>query len=283
MAMRTRSFLGLGPAGFHKVAYTQWGDPHSKRVCVCVHGLTRNSRDFDVLAADLQRQYRVVCPDVVGRGDSDWLNDAAHYDFPQYLSDMTALIARLGVDGVDWVGTSMGGIIGMAMAAQPKSPLRKLVLVDVGPFIPAASLDRIGEYLGRDDRFTDLDEAERYLRTVSAPFGPLTDENWRHLAEHGTRVDGEGKLRLHYDPRIGDAFRANVDGDVDLWALWDAIRCPVLVLRGVHSDLLLPETVAEMKKRGPGAEVVEIADTGHAPMMMDDETIETVHRWLISG
>lgn len=282
MPMSHRSVLGFGAGGFHNLAYTQWGDAHSKRVCVCVHGLTRNSRDYDMLAERLQRQYRVVCPDVVGRGDSDWLDEASHYDFPQYLNDMTTVLARVGAAKVDWVGTSMGGIIGMGLAAQPRTPIAKLVLVDVGPFIPQSALDRIAEFVGTDQRFPDKAAAERYIRTVSAPFGPLSDDQWRHLADHSTRDDDQGGVRLHYDPKIGTAFRDAVSGDVDMWPLWDMISCPVLVVRGVQSDLLLPETVQEMANRGPKADVIEVADTGHAPMLMDSLTIEAVQKWLVS-
>lgn len=282
MSMTEQSFLGLGPSGFHRIAYTEWGDKAAQRVCICVHGLTRNSRDYDMFAAVLQRDFRVVCPDVAGRGQSDWLADPAQYDFPQYVNDMAGLIARVGSPAVDWVGTSMGGIIGMAVAAQKNSPIAKLVLVDVGPFIPKASLDRIGGNVGNDNRFPDLAAAEAYFRTVSAPFGPLTDAHWRHIAEHGTRPDGEGALRLHYDPKIASRFGDGAAADVDLWYLWDAIGCPVLVVRGADSDLLLRETADEMTRRGPKAAVIEVAETGHAPMLMDGPTIEAVRAWLLS-
>lgn len=282
MAMKEKSFLGLGPAGFHRVAYTEWGEESADRVCICVHGLTRNSRDYDLFAGTLQRDCRVVCPDVVGRGESDWLDDPAQYDFPQYVNDMAGLIARVDRPAVDWVGTSMGGIIGMAAAAQKNSPIARLVLVDIGPFIPKASLERIGGNVGNDNRFADVAAAEAYFRTVSAPFGPLSDAHWRHIAEHGTRPDGAGALRLHYDPRIAARFGEGAATDVDLWHLWDAIRCPVLVVRGAESDLLLKETADEMTRRGPKATVIEVADTGHAPMLMDDPTIEAVRSWLIN-
>lgn len=283
MSMTEKSILGLGPSGFHRVAYTQWGDEPAGGVCICVHGLTRNGRDYDLFADVLQRDRRVICPDVVGRGRSDWLADPAQYDFPQYANDMAVLIARTGSVSVDWVGTSMGGIIGMALAAQANSPIARLVLVDVGPFIPKASIERIAGYIGNDERFPDVAAAESYFRTVAAPFGPLTDAHWRHIAEHGTRDDGAGALRLHYDPKIAVRFRDGAAVDVDLWSLWDAIRCPVLVVRGAHSDLLLKETADVMTRRGPKATVIEVADTGHAPMLMDGPTIAAVRDWLLSA
>lgn len=283
MAMTEKSFLGVSNGGFHRVAYTQWGDAHSKRVCVCVHGLTRNGRDYDAFATEVQRQYRVVCPDIVGRGASDRLADPMGYDFPQYVNDMTALIARLGADQVDWVGTSMGGIIGMLMAALPNSPIRKLVLVDVGPYIPKEALQRLAGYVGMDPRFPDRATAEAYFRAVAASFGPLTDAQWAHLVEYGTEPDGEGAFKLRYDPAIAAKLREGAEKgeDVDGWPLYDAIRCPVLLLRGESSDLLLRETADEMARRGPKATVVEVADTGHAPMLMDAPTIETVRAWLV--
>jgi len=273
--MRDRSLLALGAAGFHRIHYTEWG---AGPVVLCVHGLTRNGRDFDRLAASLSGR-RVVCPDVVGRGRSDWI-DPAGYGYPQYLADMTALVARLGVDELDWVGTSMGGLIGMMLAAQPNSPVRRLVLNDIGPFVPKAGLERLAGYVGADPSFADLGEVEAYLRRVHAPFGPLADADWRHLAEHGHRRCSDGRLRLHYDPAIGKPFRDGTLADVDLWQLWDRIACPVLVLRGARSDLLLPATAAEMARRGPLARVVELPGIGHAPVLMSADQIAIVADWL---
>jgi pimeloyl-ACP methyl ester carboxylesterase len=277
--MKTEGVLGLGPHGFHRIAYTEWGAASSSRTLICVHGLTRNGRDFDRLAAALSDRWRVVCPDVPGRGRSDWLPQS-DYTYPQYLADMTALIARLGVTEVDWLGTSMGGLIGMLLAAQPNTPIRRLVLNDIGPFIPKAALVRIGEYVGKDERFATVDELEAYLRRVHAPFGPISDQDWRHMALQGYRRLEGGGFALHYDPAIGPAFFAGGIKDVEMWSVWDAVRCPVLVLRGVHSDILSAETAAEMQKRGPKARVVEFADTGHAPALMNESSIAVVREWL---
>lgn len=280
--MRQGAVLGLSPAGFHRVAYTEWGDPANSRVVVCCHGLTRNGRDFDALAADLARDFRVVCPDIVGRGASDWLKDPAHYGYPQYCADMSVLIARLAVPDLLWVGTSMGGLIGMTLAAQTGSPIRRLVINDVGPFVPKAALLRIADYVGLDNRFSSLDAVENHLRKVLAPFGPLTDAQWRHLVEHGHRRREDGTFALAYDPAIAGNVKLAVQ-DWDLWALWDRVSCPTLVIRGAQSDLLLPETAAEMTQRGPHAECVTWEGMGHAPALMAPEQIAAVRQWLTQG
>ena len=275
-----RSVQGLHAGGFHKIAYTQWGNAHNKTAAVCLHGLTRNGRDFDHLAQVLADDYRVICPDMAGRGSSDWLADPGAYSYPQYLNDSTVVLGRVAAEVVDWIGTSMGGLIGMLMAATPNNQIRKLVMNDVGPFIPKAALVRIAQYVGLAPTFHDLDEAEAYMREVSAPFGPLTDDQWRHLAVHGTVTDEIGQLHMRYDPAIGEAFRAEPQEDVDLWAVWDQVKCPVLVVRGAKSDLLSAETVQEMKTRHGNVTEIVLPETGHAPMMMDDPTAHAVRDWL---
>ena len=192
--MHSHSLSCLGPHGFHRVLYREWGEPGNPRVVVCVHGLTRNSRDFDRLAAHLSRHFRVICPDIAGRGESPWLPHAADYGYPLYLSDMAALIARIGVETVDWVGTSMGGLIGMFLAAQPGSPIRRLVMNDVGPLVPKAALERLAGYVGTDPMFDGIADLEQYLRRTCAPFGPLTDAQWHHLALHSVRHRPDGRL-----------------------------------------------------------------------------------------
>lgn len=281
---RTSSLACLSKTGFHRVAYRELGPPDSERAhpvpVVCIHGLARNARDFDVLAAALAAAgRRVICVDVVGRGDSGWLRDPLDYGYPQYLADTVALIARLDCREVDIVGTSMGGLIGMMLAAQPDNPLRRLVLNDVGPFIPKAALLRILDYVGKDPRFADLAAAEAYHRKIYRGFGALSDAQWRQLTEASLRRDGEG-WRLHYDPRIAQPLRAGEPADVDLWALWDLVASPVLVLRGATSDLLLPETAAEMARRGPRAEVIEVPGCGHAPALLEPAQTRPVCEWL---
>ena len=278
--MSSGAIAYLGKDGFHRMAYVAWGDGEAASNVVCVHGLTRNGRDFDALASTLAERCRVVCPDVVGRGKSDWLRDPVHYQTPQYVADMAALIARMDVGWVDWVGTSMGGLIGMALAALPGSPIRRLVLNDVGPFIPKVALERIAEYCGKAPPFPDAGKLEAYLRYVHRDFGALTDEQWQHLTRHGGRAVEEG-VALAYDPGIAVPFNAVQPlADIDLWALWDTIRCPVLVLRGETSDLLSAETADKMASCGPKATVVEIPGCGHAPALMDAAQIAIVDDWL---
>ncbi len=280
--MQQKNFLSLGPHGFHRIAYTQWGEENASHTAVCVHGLTRNSRDFDFLAQSLSDDYQVICPDIAGRGYSDWLLNPHDYGFPVYVNDMAALLARIGDEKIDWIGTSMGGIIGMMLAAQPNSPIQRLVINDVGPFIPKDSLARIADYLGMDPRFKTLDDLEQYLRLVHEPFGELTDEQWQHLSEHSAKRCEDGHFALHYDPALATPIKETEPVDVDLWPLWDAIKCPVLILRGEKSDLLTRETAEEMLKRGPDAELVEIPQVGHAPTLMDDSQIGLVKQWLNS-
>jgi pimeloyl-ACP methyl ester carboxylesterase len=280
MSMRIERLSCLGPHGFHQLAYAYWSGPAGARPIVCVHGLTRNGRDFDPLAQRLAARGPVAAPDMPGRGGSAWLPFKADYSYPVYLGTVAALFARLGADEVDFVGTSMGGIIGMMLACQPGSPIRRLVLNDVGPFIPVAALERIGDYVGLDPSFDNVDEIERYYRFVHAPFGTLSDAQWRHLAETSHRVRADGKIGLGYDPGIAEAFKGVPLSDVDLWPFYDQIKCPTLVVRGAQSDLLLAETAQEMTRRGPKAELYEVADAGHAPALMEEAQIARIERFF---
>lgn len=307
-------FQSLGPHGFHQVAYTEWGDPLNPHLVVCVHGLTRNSRDFDALAASLADRCRVVCMDVVGRGSSDWLKHKGDYSFPLYLSDAAALLARITAvapvsrvrrllhgpsraikERVDWVGTSMGGLIGMFLAAKPFTPIRRLVLNDVGPLVPWPALLRLKNIhqpeLGR--RFADFKEIEHHLRATCATFGPLTGEQWRHVAQHSALRKPDGGYVLNYDPAIvsnlttasvaGINFGNGLLSGVDLWPMWEAVKCPTLVIRGSESDVLLASTAAEMAKRGPRAKVVEIQGVGHAPWLTSSDQIEIIREFLLAS
>ncbi|HUQ74949.1 MAG TPA: alpha/beta hydrolase [Burkholderiales bacterium] len=278
---RRRSVQCASGKGLHRIAYLEWGDPRNRDVLICVHGLTRSSRDFDELARSLCGQFRVVCPDLAGRGDSDHLADPMGYIPPQYLTDMVTLIARLDVESVNWLGTSLGGLVGMALAAQAGSPVKKLVLNDAGPLVSRVALQRIGSYVGKVPIFASLEEAESYVRTISAPFGAHSDAQWRFLAETWVRKQPDGKWRPHYDPRIAQAFGAHPpEKDLELWPIYDAVRCPTLVLRGEHSDLLSRDTAVAMTQRGPKAKLAEIRGVGHAPTLLHADQIAIVRDFL---
>ena len=276
---REREFKSLSPHGFHRVVYDEWGDPDNMRVVVCVHGVGRNARDFTDLAASLLDTHRVISIDMPGRGRSEWLADPNDYVFPTYLTVLTALIARTGAQAVDWVGTSMGGLLGIVLAAQPNTPIAKLVVNDVGPAIEPAALERIRGYFGLDPTFATYDDIAQYIRNVSAPFGPHTDEQWDRLTASNVRQRADGRWGLSYDPGIAVPFRAAA-APPDLWGLWDAIRCPTLVLRGKASDLLSAATAAQMSTRGPKPAIVEFAGVGHAPMLLTAIQIDPVVRFL---
>ncbi|MBP7203680.1 MAG: alpha/beta hydrolase [Propionivibrio sp.] len=256
------------------MAYTEWGDPANPQVLVCVHGLSRNGHDFDDLSRAMAGSHRIVCPDIVGRGRSDWLRDPSGYGVPQHVADMMVLIARLDVEAVHWLGTSMGGLIGMVLASLPGTPVSRLLLNDVGPVVSAESIRRIGEYIGRAPKFSGLDDAERYIRAVSAPFGALNDAQWRALTVSSVRPMADGGLEMIYDPAIAESFhRATAGGVVDLWPMFDRVRCPTRVVRGELSDLLSTEVAQAMTARGPHPDLVEVSGVGHAPMFMDEAQI----------
>ncbi|MGH1431753.1 MAG: alpha/beta fold hydrolase [Neptuniibacter sp.] len=260
------------------MAYKEWGSSDNERVLVCVHGLARNSRDFDDLALALSRDYRVICPDIVGRGESDWLPAGQEYGIPQYMNDIVTLLARLNVDKVDWVGTSMGGIIGMCLAALPNSPIKSLVLNDVGGFIPATALQRISEYLG-DKRFMNLREVESYMRSTYLAYRNITDEQWKRLTKFGSRQLDDGRFALHYDPAIAEATKANSKEDIDLWAVWSAIRVPQLLIWGESSDVLQESTVWMMQNNDE-LELYKVPGMEHAPSLMESDQIHEIQSWL---
>lgn len=276
----------LSPGGLHNMAYKEWGDPDNTRVLVCVHGVTRVSDDFDILAQNLCRDYRVVCPDVAGRGRSDRLRDPQHYQVPQYVSDMVTLLARLDAQTVHWLGTSMGGLIGMGLASLQGNPIRKLVLNDIGPALNQTALARIGNYIGEDVRFADFDTAMRYIKDISLSFGPHTEEEWRKLAVDVLRRNKDGQWVRHYDLGLAVPFKVSTpestrQAEAMLWKAYDAISCPTLLIRGAQSDLLTRETAQVMTERGPMAKLVEFPDVGHAPTLMHPDQISIVKEFLL--
>jgi pimeloyl-ACP methyl ester carboxylesterase len=276
----------LDSRGLHRMAYWEWGEPSNRRVLLCAHGLSRQGRDFDTLARAMSDVYRVVCPDVVGRGRSEWLADPAGYVIPQYIADMVTLLARLDAQVLQWVGTSMGGLIGLGLAALPNSPVQRLVLNDVGPTIEPAAIARIGSYIGRSAQWKTLDEAADDLWNISTGFGPHTREQWLALTEPQLRRDGEW-LVPRSDPAIAVPFKAlkpeqAAAGEALMWQSYERLRCPTLLLRGADSDLLSTQTARAMTERGPRARLIEFAGVGHAPMLAQPDQIQAVREFLLS-
>jgi len=288
------------PAGGHRMAYWEWGHPQSAQVVVCLHGLSRQGRDFDVLARALvarsDRPLRVVCPDVAGRGRSDWLKDPMGYQIPNYAGDMLALLAQLQrqapMQTLDWLGTSMGGLIGMVLCGSPDLPLpvpvRKLVLNDVGPAIQWEALKRIGTYLGNTGSFESVEQAADAMWAISSGFGPHTREQWLALSQPMVKPRLEGGFTLHYDPAIAVPFRevteeSAAQGQAALWQLYDNIRAQTLLTRGAQSDLLSKDTALAMTQRGPKARLVEFEGVGHAPMFVAADQVDAATEFLLGA
>lgn len=290
----------------HDLAYAIWGLGSDKPTLVCVHGLTRNGRDFDFLAqamcggiseqgeahsggersdGGVPPHYQVLCPDMPGRGKSDWLKNTQHYTQDTYLADTLALLEHHGISQVDWVGTSMGGILGMRIAAERPGIIRKLVLNDLGAVIPLAGLERINRYVGITPNFPSREAADAYLRTTFASFGITREEHWQHMLEHSFTRTENGEYQLAYDPGILDPMRDAAknlafQADTLLWPWWDQITCPVLVIRGEQSDILTTETVEEMVHRHPETSALTIPKVGHAPSLMEEDQIQAIREWL---
>lgn len=291
-------FLGVTEDGFHRVAYTEWGAANQAAVpVICVHGLTRNGRDFDALAEYFSaRGQHLYCPDIVGRGDSDWLKNPLHYTYEQYIADMNSLIARTRASQIDWIGTSMGGLIGMIMASLPGSPIRRLVMNDVGPQIPVKAISRLSKYAGRDPDFASMEEAKAYFKSIYADFGNLSEAEWQHFTEHSVRENGSGRFITKLDHGIKRTPAKSklawnlllnphktLEGtffDVDLWQIWRRVTCPVLVIHGARSDLLLPDIIEKMRQLHPAMDVLEIPDAGHAPALLEPAQHEFIYHWL---
>lgn len=273
-----------GAFGLYHMAYREWGDPANPRVLLCVHGLTRNSLDFERMAQSLSSRYRVIAPDVVGRGESDSLVDPMGYNTVTYAADMITLIAHLNVPQVDWLGTSMGGMVAMLLAGQPNSPIRRLILNDVGPTLSLEALKRIVGYVGSPYEFADLETARRYVRLIFTPFALKTEADWDALIVSTLKPLPNGGYRFNYDKNISKPLQAALLGtDINLWPMYDRIQCPTLLLHGELSDLLSPTTALEMTQRGPCATLKTVAGVGHAPMLMSDDQIALVRDFLESA
>jgi pimeloyl-ACP methyl ester carboxylesterase len=287
---KIKSVQCLSLAGLHRMSYKEWGDESNPNVLVCVHGVTRVADDFDNMARALANDYRVIAPDIVGRGRSDWLKNPQLYRIPQYVSDIVTLLARVLPDAesqkVDWFGTSMGGLIGMGLASLPGNPIRKLVLNDIGPVLAPMAMQRIGDYIGQDLRFETFEAGAKFIRDVSLSFGEHTEAEWHKLAADVLRQDKDGKWVRHYDMGLALPFRSATPESADadqamLWAAYDAITCPTLLVRGAESDLLSPETAKLMTERGPKATLVEIPNVGHAPTFIHDDQIAIAKQFLL--
>ncbi len=266
-------YYGLSNEGFHRNYYREWGDPNSEHTIICVHGVTRLSRDFDVLAKALSKNYRVVCPGVVGRGYSDWFGNKQNYNFLQYCADMNALIANLDVEKVHWIGTSMGGLIGLILSALPHTPIESLILNDVGPDLKRMELQRLGRYIGKAPTFEDQEALFEYYRETYQAFGALPEKQWKEMAIYSSFKEDYG-YRMHYDPKIGDAFRASYSFfNFDLWKYWDEIECPSLLIRGELSTFFTEETAEKMIQRGTEVQFEEVENVGHAPMLNNKHEI----------
>ncbi|KTD09397.1 alpha/beta fold hydrolase [Legionella jamestowniensis] len=299
--MKLNHVMCASQEGFHKIAYAEWGSSElGDSAVMCVHGLTRNRCDFDPLAHFLSSQGRhVFCPDIVGRGDSSWFKNSKYYNYQQYIADMTTLIARTGAHTIDWIGTSMGGLIGMALAALSNSPIRSLVLNDIGPQIPVHALWRLGQYVGKDPEFVNKEDAKRYFKTIYESFGNLNEEQWDYLTTHSIKERSPGIFVVKLDPHIKESkssgqlvkeFFVNphraLEGivfDVDLWYLWQKVTCPVLVIRGENSDMLLPEHIKRMQRGHPNVTVIEIENAGHAPILFEPSEHEKIAAWLTNN
>lgn len=288
---KLKSVQCLSMAGLHHMAYKEWGEADNPNVLVCVHGVTRVSDDFDAMARALAADYRVICPDVVGRGRSGRLRNPQLYVIPQYVSDMVTLLARVLANNerqsVDWFGTSMGGLIGLGLASLPGNPIARLILNDIGPSLEAPALQRIGDYIGQDLRFPTFEEGARFVRDVSLTFGPHSEAEWHKLAADVLRQDKDGMWVRHYDMGLAQPFRSATPESVAadqaaLWASYDAITCPTLLIRGGESDLLSRATAEIMTQRGPRATLVEVPGVGHAPTFVHDDQIAIVKQFLLN-
>jgi pimeloyl-ACP methyl ester carboxylesterase len=285
MQPRIKSIQCISPCGPHTMVYKEWGQRDNPNVLICVHGLTRVSDDFDTLAEALCGAYRIICPDVVGRGRSSWLRDPEFYVLPVYVNDLLSLLGHVQAENIAWLGTSMGGLIGMAIAALPSKPIQKLILNDIGPTLNPEAMSRIGSYVGEQPAFTSFDEAVQYIRQISASFGPHVEAQWNKIAENVLQKNQQGLWIRKHDPGIAIPFQSQLHSGSEhtermLWMAYDAVSCPTLILRGMQSDLLTAATAQEMTRRGPKAELIELEGVGHAPMFMHAEQIELIQRFL---
>lgn len=275
---RHHTYLGFTTSGYHNIHYVEWGESDNPNAVICVHGMSRNCRDFDYLAEQLvEHGMRVICPDMPGRGQSDWLKNPEDYNFPKMVGDLMSLIAHSGVKEMSWIGTSMGGLLGMVLASAANPPIKRLVLNDVGPYITSEPLRRILMYLSLTPTFSNHSSAKKFLSQLLSPFGPLTDEQLDHFTTHSFFTNDEDKLQLAFDSNTLKTFATD---DVDLWPMWHQVQCPTLVIRGSTSEVLTRETAYTMCEK-PGVTMIEFPGIGHAPALVSQEQIDAIVNWLI--
>ncbi|THB65799.1 MAG: alpha/beta hydrolase [Gammaproteobacteria bacterium] len=277
-----KSVLCNNPEGYHRIFYREYGNENAEHTVVCAHGLTRNSHDFDFFAEGISDNFRVITVDIVGRGISDWLDNKALYTYNQYANDFSTLFAKIDVENVFWVGTSLGGSIGMILASKRNTPIKKLVANDIAPYIDYSIIESISKYCGSTPVFNNQEEICNYLKEIYTAFGDLADKHWEHIAKHTTGKKDGDKYRLAFDPAISYSILEETNHkSVDFWKYWDKVACPTLVIHGLQSTILSSEQTKEMSERGPMADVFTVEDAGHAPALMLEDQIQKVKEWLL--
>lgn len=284
MSYAEHSFCSLNSQGSHRITYSDWA-PENPNPVICVHGLTGNGHDFNDLAQDLiQHGHRVIALDLAGRGRSEFLADPMDYNYAQYERDLTALLVHLDLTtpgSVDWLGVSLGGLLGFRIAGREGSPIKRLLINDVGPEVPEAALDFIYQVIAQEYIFADIPSMEKRMReTRGLSWGPVTDKQWQDMAEHNARALEDGRITYHYDPNIAQIFKTEPTGETDLWPYWDSITCPIKILWGAQSMILTDEIIQAMKSRGPDFDLHIFKDCGHVPSLMAPNQIEVVRQWL---
>lgn len=284
MSFQEKSYYGLHGNGQHRICYSDWGDKDANPL-ICVHGLTGNGHDFDYLAEDLiNHGHRVIAVDLPGRGRSDFHDDPALYNYDQYMKDLHELLVDLNLEApgsVDWLGVSLGGLLGIRMASMENSPVKRLMVNDVGPSVPKEALDFIFGVISQDYAFDTVSDLEARMReTRGKTWGPVTDEQWHHMAEHNARGRDDGRITYAYDPKIGVVFEHSPIGDVDLWGQWAQIKCPTMLIHGADSTLLTEDIIERMRQNGPDFDLVTFDGCGHVPSLMAPNQIEILRSWL---
>lgn len=278
--MTKKHILSASAEGFHKIIYKEWGRPNAESAIICVHGLTRNGRDFDFIAQHLKDTYHLICPDLVGRGQSDWFTDSKHYHVAQYIQDITVLLAKIEAKNIIWLGTSLGGIIGMIMAALPRSPINRLILNDIGPYINKEATRSLAADLKQEHTFNSQEELREFLKAEYQHLGDFTDDHFDHLVKHDSRKNKSGKYTRAFDPNVTKNLDRVTHKDIDLWQYWQGINCPTLLLRGEHSPILTKETALKMCQNKPNITFIEFPNAHHPLPLIGDEEITQITKWL---